>query len=66
MCRQYISQFNVFSVCAQNNIFIEPENVRYFEGGGIQQTDGSYKPSRERFGGANYFERQSQILHLVS
>lgn len=49
----------------QNNVFIEPENVRYLEGGGIQQTDGSFKPSQDRFGGANYFERETQLMHLV-
>ncbi len=56
------------SICTtiQNNIFIEPENVQYLEGGGVQQTDGSYKPSKDRFGGANYFERESQILYMVS
>ncbi len=49
----------------QNNIFIEPENVQYLDEGGVLQTDGSYKPSNDRFGGANYFERESQILHMV-
>ena len=49
----------------QNGIFIEPENVEFLEGGGVQQLDGDFIPSREQFGGSNYFDRESQILHLV-
>ncbi len=39
--------------------------MEYLEEGGVLQTDGSYKPNRDRFGGANYFERESQILYMV-
>ena len=50
----------------QNGIFIEPENVQYFQEGGVQQLDGDYIPGLDKFSGANYFERESQFLHLVS
>ncbi len=46
-------------------MFIEPENVQYHDGA-ILQTDGDYIPTRERFGGANYFDRETHIMHLVS
>ncbi len=61
----YVGLYNSNHPVFQNNIFIEPENVQYLEEGGVLQTDGSYKPSNDRFGGANYFERESQILHMV-
>jgi len=55
----------LFAFSSQNNIFFEPENVQYLDGGGVQQTDGQYRPTRDRFGGANYFDRESQILYIV-
>ena len=33
--------------------------------GGVQQLDGQYIPTRDTFSGANYFDRESQILYLV-
>ena len=58
------------SSCIQNGIFIEPENVNYLDGGGILQTDdscrhGSCIPTRSRIGGANYFDRESRVMHVV-
>lgn len=30
------------------------------------QIDGDYIPSRTTFGGANYFDKETQIMHVVS
>jgi hypothetical protein len=52
----------------QNGVFIEPQNVRYLDGGTVLQTDSSCEdciPTRSSIGGANYFNRESRIMHLV-
>ena len=58
----------------QNGVYIESENVDYLEGGAVLQTsdqcldspDGTCVPARDSFGGANYFDRETQIMHVVS
>ena len=50
----------------QNGIFIEPENVRYLDEGGVEQLDGDHIPEKTSISGANYFERGTQVMYLVS
>lgn len=40
--------------------------MRYLTEGGIEQLDGDHIPDRSYISGANYFERESQIMHFVS
>ena len=40
-------------------------DVRDNDGQAVQQLDGDFIPGRESFSGANYFERNTQRLHLV-
>lgn len=48
--------------------------MQYLEDGAILQTedscdqglDGTCIPTRDRHGGANYFDRESQIMHVVN
>ncbi len=35
-------------------------------GGGVVQVDGEYIPNNMDVGGANYFDRESRIMHVVS
>ena len=53
------------NLSSQNGIFIEPENVEYLPEGGVQQLDGDHIPQKDMFGGANYFDRETQFMHLV-
>ena len=50
----------------QDGVFIEAENTRYLDSGAVQDLEGDHIPDLEAsISGANYFDRDTQTLHLV-
>ena len=51
----------------QNGVFLEAENTRYLDNGAVRDEEGDdYIPDLDTsHSGANFFDRDSQILHLV-
>ena len=51
----------------QDGIFIEPKDVRYLPNGQTVKRPGdNHYPQFDDHSGANYLERDMQLLHLVS
>ena len=63
----YVVIFTFFSFFSQNGIFIEASNVQYESNDIVKQLDDSaHIPSLDDHSGTNYFDRSTQMLHLVS
>ena len=50
----------------QDGIYIEPKDVRYLpDGQAVRRPGDDYYPLFDDHSGANYLERETQLLHLV-
>ena len=71
MCTGSVLYYNIylwsdFPVVTQNGIYIEPKDVRYLpDGQAVRRPGDDYYPLFDDHSGANYFERDTQLLHLV-
>ena len=60
-----IIMYDEYFTFSQNGVFIEPKNTQFLDNGAVTQLDGDHTPDYTDISGANYFERNTQLLHMV-